>query len=137
MGSIRRETTVRVPAESAWAALRDVAHPDQLFAGVLTDASLVGNARTVTFANGMIARERILDVDDATRRVAYCVVGMFEHHSASMQIVPEGEGRCRFIWIADLLPDEQMQMVAPLMEQGTKALVKNLEAGRLSAARGG
>src|SRR5687767_3840147 len=99
MGSIRREAAVRVSAEEAWAALRDVAHPDQVFAGVLTDASLAGNERTVTFANGMVARERILDVDNAIRRVAYCVVGIFEHHSASMQIVPEGAGRSRFIWI--------------------------------------
>jgi hypothetical protein len=135
MGSIRREATIRVPAEAAWGALRDVAHPDRIFAGVLTDATIAGNARTVTFANGMVARERIIDVDDATRRVAYCVVGMFEHHSASMQVIPEGDGRCRFIWIADMLPDDQMEGVATLMEQGTKALVKNLESSQMSFAR--
>lgn len=135
MGSIRKETTVRVPAGEAWAALRDVAHPDQLFAGVLTDAQLDGNKRTVTFANGLVAHEVILDIDDPTRRVAYAVVGVFEHHSASMQVIPEGEGRCRFIWIADMLPDEQMKNVETLMQQGTKALVKNLEAGQLSSSR--
>ncbi len=135
MGSIRREATIRVPVETAWAALRDVARPNRLFAGVLTDATIAGNARTVTFANGMVARERIIDVDDATRRVAYCVVGMFEHHSASMQVIPEGEGRCRFIWIADLLPDAQMDGVASLMEQGTKAMVRNLERSELSYSR--
>jgi hypothetical protein len=135
MGSIRREAAIRVPVETSWAALRDVAHPDRLFAGVLTDATIAGNARTVTFANGLVVRERIIDVDDVARRVAYCVVGRFEHHSASIQVIPEGEGRCRFIWITDLLPDEQMEGVALLMDQGTKALVRNLESSRMSYSR--
>jgi carbon monoxide dehydrogenase subunit G len=136
MGSIRKEATVHVPVEQAWAALRDVAHPDRLFAGVLRDARLEGDQRTVTFANGMTVRERILDVDEATRRLAYGVMGKFEHHSASMQVIPEGNDRTRFIWIADMLPDDQMQGVSQLMEQGARAFVKNLEAGGLSVVGG-
>jgi hypothetical protein len=130
MGSIRQEATVQVPVEQAWEALRDVAHPDRLFAGVLTDATLEGTHRTVTFANGKVVRERILDVDEANRRVAYGVIEAFEHHSASMQVFAEGQDRCKFIWIADMLPDERMPGVAQLMEQGTRAFVQNLEAQR-------
>ena len=44
---------------------------------------------TVTFANGMVVRERIVDIDQQRRRLCYAVLGdMFEHHSASMQILP-------------------------------------------------
>jgi Polyketide cyclase / dehydrase and lipid transport len=135
MASIRSEKLVQVPAEQAWAALRDTANPHRLFAGVLTDASIDDDVRTVTFANGMVARERIVDIDDRRRRMAYSVQDMFEHHSASMQIYPEGATRCRFVWIADLLPNDKATMVAQLMEQGSQALVHNLEAN-LVAARG-
>jgi hypothetical protein len=129
MASIHHEKIVRVPADKAWAALRDVAHPHDLFAGVLTDAHIDGDVRTVTFANGMVAQERIIDVDDRRRRVAYTVLGdMFEHHSAAMEIVPDGPDRSRFIWTTDLLPAERVQMVRPLVEQGAEALARNLEA---------
>jgi hypothetical protein len=129
MASIYCEKTVRVPADKAWAALSDIANPHRLFAGVLTDAKLDGKVRTVTFANGLVAHERIIDVDDKRRRVAYTVLGdMFEHHSAAMEIVADGPDRCRFLWTSDLLPDERAQMVGPLMEQGAHALVRSLES---------
>lgn len=132
MASIHSEKLVRVPADRAWAALRDVANPHRLFAGVLTDARLDGDTRTVTFANGMVAQERIVDVDEGRRRVAYTVAGdMFEHHSASMQILPEGPDACRFVWDTDLLPNDRVKMVAPLVEQGSQALARTLEAASL------
>ena len=135
MASIHSEKLVQVPAEQAWAALRDTANPHRLFAGVLTDARIDGDLRTVTFANGMVAKERIVDIDDQNRRMAYAVQGMFDHHSASMQIYPEGATRCRFVWIADLLPNDKAAMVAELMEQGSDALVRNLET-HLAPVRG-
>lgn len=129
MASIRREEIVQVSAEHAWAMLRDVGRPHRVFAGVLVDGSIDGDVRTVTFANGMIVRERIVDIDEEMRRVAYTVIdGVFEHHSASMQIIPEDAGCCRFVWISDFLPNERMQLVAPLVEAGSRALVRNLEA---------
>jgi len=136
MASIHKETIVRVPADSAWAALRDVAHPDRVFAGVLTDAHIEGDVREVTFADGMVVKERIIDVDDKRRRIAYAVTGdVFEHHSASMEIIPQGANACRFVWITDLLPDDKASVVAPLVDQGSQALVRNLErlAGHKSA----
>jgi hypothetical protein len=134
MASVYCEKTVRVPAEKAWAALRDIGNPHRLFAGVLTDAKLDGKVRTVRFANGMVAQERIIDIDDKRRRIAYAVLGdMFEHHSASMEIAPDGSDRCRFVWTSDILPDERVQMVGPLVEQGAQALVRTLESQPASA----
>jgi len=129
MASLRREENVDLSADRVWAALRDVGNAHRVFAGVLADSSIDGDVRTVTFANGMVVRERIVDIDDVERRLVYSVIdGMFEHHSASMQVVPEGEGTCRFVWVSDFLPNDRMAMVAPLVDQGSQALVRNLEA---------
>ena len=64
MASIYRETVVDVGADRAWAALRTVAAPHELFAPVLTDGELNGETRRVQFANGMVLNERIIDIDD-------------------------------------------------------------------------
>lgn len=137
MASIRKEEAVRVAAAQAWAALRDVGNPHRAFTPVLVDSSIDGDIRTVIFANGMIVRERIVDIDDEQMRVAYAVIdGDFEQHSASMQIVADGEARCRFVWVSDFLPDAAMELVEPLVEAGTQALVRNLEAGAAKQATG-
>jgi hypothetical protein len=89
MSSIWWEETIAVPAEIAWASLRRVDRAHELFSPVLVDGTISGEIRTVTFANGLVVRERIVDVDEARQRICYTVLdGVFEHHSASMQIVP-------------------------------------------------
>ena len=136
MASIRLETIVNLGSSQAWSALREVKYAHLLFAGVLIDGRVEGNVRTVTFANGMTVRERIIDISEEHRRVAYSVVEgtPMTHHNASMQIVPEVEGQCRFIWIADFLPDEIGGQILPLMEQGADALKRNLESGAYAKA---
>jgi hypothetical protein len=134
MASIHEELAVEVAAEEAWAALRLIGEPHKLFAPVLTDGQLDGDTRTVTFANGMVLQERILDVDDERRRMAYSAVdapGTTYHH-ASMEVVEAGPGRCRFVWVTDFLPPDIAGNLKPLIEQGAKALKKNLEASALS-----
>jgi hypothetical protein len=131
MASIHKELAVEVGADEAWAALRLVGEPHKLFAPVLVDGQLNGDTRTVRFANGMVVQERILDVGDERRRVAYSALngpGMTYHH-ASMQVLDAGPGRCLFVWITDFLPPDIAGNLAPLVEQGAKALKANLEAG--------
>jgi hypothetical protein len=130
MASIHEQVAVEVGAAKAWAALRLVGEVHKLFAPVLVDGKLDGDTRTVRFANGMVVQERILDIDDEGRRVAYTVLdgaGMTYHH-ASMQVVDAGPGRCLFVWITDFLPQEFGGNLAPLIEQGARALKRNLEA---------
>jgi hypothetical protein len=106
MASMTQQVTVTVDADRAWAALRDVGRAKALFSPVLVDSSLDGDVRTVRFANGMVLRERILDVDDARRRVAYTALdapGMAYHH-ASMQVIDAGPGRSEFVWLTDAIP---------------------------------
>jgi len=129
MASIHKEVLLDVPVDQAWAALRDVGNAHRLFAGVLVDAKLDGDVRTVTFANGMVARERIIDIDDRRHRVAYAAQGdPFSHHSASMQVFGEPDGRARFVWTSDFLPADVGPKIAPLIEEGCRALKRNLEA---------
>ena len=129
MASIHKEVSVDVESETAWAALRNVGEAHRLFAPVLTECRLEGDVRTVRFANGMVLREHILDVDDARRRVAYAVFegpGMTYHH-ASMQVVEAGPGTCRFVWTTDFLPAGVRENIAPLIDQGAAAFKSNLE----------
>ena len=129
MASIHKQIEMNVDAAKAWDALRRVGHAHKVFSPVLTDARLEGDTRTATFANGMVVPERILDVDDAHRRVAYNVTdapGLTYHH-ASMELVELAPGRCRFVWITDFLPAEAKSNLAPLVEQGTAALKASLE----------
>jgi Polyketide cyclase / dehydrase and lipid transport len=137
MASIFTKQAVEVASEKAWASLRLVGQAHKLFAPVLVEGHMNGDTRTVRFANGMVVRERILDVDDERRRVAYTVLdgpGMMYHH-ASMQVVDAGPGRCLFLWTTDFLPQEIGGDLEALIEQGTRALKANLEAGSTAARR--
>ena len=131
MASIRREISLDVPPEDVWSAMRDVgALHTRLVAGFVTDCRLEGDARIVTFANGVVARELIVDVDDAQRRIAWAAVGgRLTHHNASAQVLAAAEG-ARVVWIADLLPNELAPAIAPMIEQGLAAMKKTLEGAR-------
>src|SRR6185295_19947980 len=85
MASIHKEIHIQARPETAWDALRDVgALHTRLVPGFVTDVRLEPGARIVTFGNGTVARELIVDVDDNTRRVAWSVVGsQMTHHNAS------------------------------------------------------
>lgn len=129
MTSIYREVILAIDASNAWLALRDPYNVAHVFAGVLTGVTVDGDVRTVTFAGGHVAQERIVSIDDGGMRLAYTVCGeRFTHHHASMQIVPLTAGRCRFVWISDFLPDSQRQFVEPLVDAGCAAVARNLAA---------
>ena len=132
MASIYRETVVNVGANRVWAALRNIGAAHELFAPVLTDGELNGETRRVRFGNGMILNERIVDVDEGMRRVAYSALDApgLRYHHASMQVLDEGSDRCRFVWITDFLPADAGDTLTPLIEAGSAALKTNLEAGK-------
>lgn len=123
MASIRREVLLDAPVERVWDAVRDIgALHTGLVPGFVTDTRLEEGARVVTFANGMVARELIVDLDDDARRLAWSAVGTrMTHHNASFQVFDDS-GRTRGVWIADLLPDEHAPMVAGMIEQGLAAM---------------
>lgn len=138
MASIRREILIDARPETAWAALRDVgAIHRRLAPGFVTDVKLEDGARVVTFGNGMVIRELIVDVDDDARRVAWSAVGgQLTHHNASAQVFAEGPGRSRFVWIADVLPHEVAPGMAAMIEQGLAAIQQTLERAEAEAQAG-
>lgn len=129
MASIRREIQVAAAAERVWDALRDVGRiNERLVQGFVTDCRLDGDTRMVTFGNGMTVRERIVDIDDAQRRVVWSAVGEpFIHHNASVQAFAEGADHTRLVWIADLLPHELEAQIATMIDQGMAAMKQTLE----------
>jgi hypothetical protein len=129
MATIRKEIRTRAHPDAAWDAMRDIgALHERLVVGFVVDTRLDGNARIVTFANGMQAREVIVGIDENARRLAYSVVGgSFTHHNASAEIVPDGERGSRVIWTADLLPDEIAGNIEAMMEQGAQAMKRTLD----------
>jgi hypothetical protein len=123
MASIRREVQVNARPEKIWGAVHD-----RLAPGFVVDTRLEEGARVVTFANGMTARELIVDVDDGARRLVWSVVGSprLTHHNASLQVA-EGDGRSRIVWIADLLPNEVAGYIQTMIEQGMGVMKQTLE----------
>ena len=67
----------------------------------------MGDARIVTFANGSVAREVLVDCDDARQRLVYAINNeRLQHYSASVQVIADGDRRSRLVWIIDMLPNE-------------------------------
>ena len=129
MASIRKEITVAANAEQVWDAVRDIgALHTRLAPGFVVDTRLEAGARIVTFGNGAVARELIVTIDDADRRLVWSVVGgHLTHHNASAQVFDDGDDHCRFVWIADVLPDDAAASIGTMMEQGLRVIRATLE----------
>jgi hypothetical protein len=93
---------------------------ERLAPGFVVDTKMEEGARVVTFASGMTARELIVDVDDAARRLVWSGGGSprLTHHNASLQVFAAGAARSRIVWTADLLPNEVAGYIQAMIEQG-------------------
>jgi len=129
MASIRREVHIAARPEEVWDAVRDVGNiHKRVCPGFLTDCRMDGpDARIVTFGNGLVVKELILDVDDMQRRVAWSAQSeRMTHHNASLQIFPDDNGS-RAVWIADLLPNDVAGAIAGMIDAGMAAMKKALD----------
>jgi len=124
MASIHKDIPIDAPAPAVWDAVRDFgALHTRLAPGFVLDTKLDGEARIVTFANGTVARELLVDCDETRRRLAYAVVSeRLTQHSASIEIIAEDDGRCRMIWLTDVLPHEIAPYISAQMDQGALAV---------------
>ena len=131
MASIRKEIHTSASPEQAWDALRDVgALHTRLVPGFVLDTRLDGDARIVTYSNGTIAREVLVDCDDQRQRLVYAIKSeRLTQHSASVQVFAESDGRCRLVWIVDVLPNEVAPYMDAQMDQGAAAMQKALGRG--------
>ena len=128
MASINKQIIIDARPDDVWDALRDFgALHTRLVPGFVTDTKLDGDARIVTFSNGTVAREILVDRDEARRRLVYAIVNeRIRQHSASAQVFAESDGRTRFVWIADVLPNEIAPYMAEQMDLGLAAMQKAL-----------
>lgn len=128
MATIRKEFATRASVEVVWERVRDVGEIHRrLVPGFVTDTKLEPGARIVTFANGMTAKEVIVDCDDARRRLVWSATGgRLTHHNASLEVL-EASGGSRLIWTADLLPNELAPVIAGMIDQGAVAMKTTLD----------
>ena len=129
MASIRKEMVVEASPERVWAALRDWGAPhERLVPGFVVDARLDGEDRIVTFFTGMTVRELLVDLDEQERRLVWSVrEGPYTHHNGAAQVLVDGDGRTRFVWTADLLPNELAERTAQMMDRGLAVIKETME----------
>lgn len=133
MASLRREIRLERNPGEVWEAIRDVgAVHERLARGFVVDTTLEADpaARVVTFANGAVVRELIVDVDHDRRRLAYAAVeGPLgsTHHNASFEVVDEPDGGTLLVWVTDVLPDDVAPAVEGMMDQGVAAMQRTLD----------
>lgn len=129
MASIYKTFIVNASPAFVWDAIKDVgAVHTRLAREFVTDTQCEGNSRTVTFANGLVARERIITVDEEHRRLVYSIVGgQASHHNAFFQLFPAPDGKTRILWVTDLLPDHLREPIGQMVELGCAAIQRTLE----------
>jgi uncharacterized protein YndB with AHSA1/START domain len=130
MASIRTEISIDACPQDVWSALRDWgALHERLVPGFVVDARLDGDDRIVTFFNGTVVREVLVDLDEQAQRLVWSIVeGPYTHHNGAAQVFPDGDDAARFVWVADLLPNALAAPTREMMEQGTKVVKETLEA---------
>ena len=128
MASIHKDIPIDASASDAWDAVRDFgALHTRLVPGFVRDTKRDGEARIVSFANGTVARELLVDCDDARRRLVYAAISeRVKQHSASVHVIAEGDARCRIVWIVDVLPHEIAPYIDAQMDLAAQAMQRAL-----------
>jgi hypothetical protein len=137
MASITKTIETTAPVRAVWSAIRDIgALHSRLVPGFVVDTVLDGDARIVTFANGMVIREPIIAIDDERRRLVWSAEGpQFEHYNASAQAIELDDETTVVLWTADFKPDELAGVVDEMMTAGAAAMKVALEGNAAPSIR--
>lgn len=135
MPAIHHQILIDVPAETVWDAAEDVgALHRRLVPGFVVATEMLEGVRyptrRVTFANGVVADEIIVDNDRARRRLAWSVQGV-DHHNGVLTVT-EADGGSLVSWTADVLPAELAERISPMMAAGLSAMKSHLENAKAS-----
>lgn len=125
MASLHRDIRIDAGPDRVWAIVRDFGAVQRLAPGFVIEARLEGDARIVTFANGNVARELLVDCDEARRRLVFAISNeRVTHYNASVEVIADGADNSRLVWTIDVLPDgiapyisSQMDLAALAMQQ--------------------
>ena len=138
MATITKEVVLDVSAEACWDALRDFdAVHERLARGFVTAARPTGpGERQVTFFTGSVVTEQLVAIDEERMRLVYTLtegLPTCTFYGAAAQILSEGEGRCRFVWTLDVLPDELEPPLSAMMDRGIEAVEETLTPTKTGA----
>ncbi|MEO6216081.1 MAG: SRPBCC family protein [Sphingomonas sp.] len=130
MPAIHHQIHIERSPEFVWDAVRDVgALHSRLVPGFVTATEMLDGVATptrrVTFANGAVADEVIVDNDDERRRLAWSIKSA-EHHNGVMTVL-DAEGGTLVTWTADVLPAELVERFSPMMAKGLATMKAHLE----------
>jgi hypothetical protein len=119
----------RASADQVWDALRDIgALHTRLVPGFVVNTTLEPGERIVTFGNGMVVREPIVDVDDKAMRLVWAAItDSLTHYNAAVQVFAKEGNQTRVVWIADLLPNEAASSVELMMDEGMAVMKATLD----------
>ena len=130
MGSISKEIELDVAPGEVWDAVRDYgALHTRLARGFVTNTELDGSDRVVTFVNGVVQREPLVDLDDDAMRLVYTAVDSpigATHYNGSVEVSAAPDGASRVVWRIDFLPDEIAERLDGAMELGARAMGETL-----------
>ena len=129
MALLRTEISIPAAPADVWDVIRDfAAGPLRMAPGFVVGCEADGDVRVVTFADGVVVRERFVELDDDERRIVYSLIGgsmQPDHDRAEMRVVAE-HGGCRFLWTRDLRPDELGPGVQAAMDRGAEVIGRTL-----------
>jgi Polyketide cyclase / dehydrase and lipid transport len=131
MASVHTEFMIEADAARVWKTVGNWENgPADMARGHVVSSRAEGQVRVVTFADGRVARERLITRDDEGHRIVYSVIGDTvrpDHDNAVMQIVADGVGRCRFVWSRDVLPDELAEPLLAAMRDAGAVIKRTFE----------
>jgi carbon monoxide dehydrogenase subunit G len=129
MASLTRIVYIDARPEDVWAAISDFAAVHERAArGFVLESRLEGDTRVLTFANGLVASERLVGLDHESRRIAYATSSpRIAHPNASLQVFPDGEGRSRVVWTTDVLPETVVETFETMLDHGARAMKATIE----------
>lgn len=133
MAHVHKEVVIEAKPAAVWSALSDWgALHERLAPGFVVDTQLDDEGdRIITFFSGHQVRETLVARDEEERRLAWSIVdGPYAHHNGVAQVFAEPDGRTRFVWTADLLPDEAAAGAEFMMGHGITATKETLEGRR-------
>ncbi|MRH87490.1 SRPBCC family protein [Nocardia sp. SYP-A9097] len=132
MASIRHEILIDAAPHHIWDVIRDVGNVhERLLPGRVAGTRVEGVERFLSFPDGHVIRELIIDIDEEARRLAYAVVEgarpALDFHHASFEVCDEG-ARGRLVWITDVLPESAAAEVRIRTEFGIREMKQAIEA---------
>jgi hypothetical protein len=129
MATLHNSVSISASARDVWDAARDIgALHTRLVPGFVVKTELDGDARIVTFGNGLVAREPIISVDDERMRLAWTAQGgRTTHYNAVLEVRADGDG-AHVEWTTDLLPHEMAEPIQAMQEQALRIMKQTLEA---------